>query len=771
MCAQFVKGKHDIGFLRQDGTTKVGLMLARQSDNSKDNFAQPKYTSYDDEYLSQQLATSGAGYSDLPPEKELALIRNDWRSGYGQEYDDNEKKYYYSIGADLRFKNMAILGPKSGSVTPASNHAIAVIVNGDCELETGWTGGSRAAVPYHEGDYSWYIKSATSITSSYQDLSFDAGWKGKIFHLRIWLYQGRANVATVSVNDGVDTTTTVAFATTGSWVKQEITHTLNANATRLRITIKQTAQADTAGYVNFDDVTCSVSGICAVKKNFNNELYFAIGNTLYKLNATGDALTYVYHFPTTITDLEVFGSYLFIALGYSRAYWYMSTAEACTESNLANNTMKYFCTLKAAADTLYGADTANTIRSTTNPLNGGSAWSTQTTVDSATNDICELLTRGNALYIRKEDRPFYLDTSGNVQVLVQDTNFLSASVEGKKSSTFLDDLFMPWGDQSLLHYDTGTDVPEWLDPSDFSTNLSEFIGKVQALANDERYLYAIVDNDTKVEVLAGREETVDGETDWRWHSIAELTMAGAQTAYVSDVFKKRLWISSTTTGDIQYIPLTTRYGDITSDTNYQFLTGGYFVTSWHHCEFKSDMKAFIKMTLTMADTTTNIYWTASYQKLGDTTWTTIGTFKTSPTTTAYIPVDGSANKPKSTMMRFKFTGTTNDVTKTPVLLGYDVRAILYPTNRRIIDCEVICSNKIPLINGEYECGQAATIKAAIEEARAATYPIAFYDVGWSGTADTVYVKVLPTTSTLTTKNKNEPLERHYRLVLQVVPIS
>ena len=177
------------------------------------------------------------------------------------------------------------------------------------------------------------------------------------------------------------------------------------------------------------------------------------------------------------------------------------------------------------------------------------------------------------------------------------------------------------------------------------------------------------------------------------------------------------------------------------------------------------------MELTMEDTTSAIYWEAHYQKLGDTSWTDIGDFKTSSTTTAYLPVDGSSKKPTSTMMRFKFVGITNDTTKTPKLLGYDVRAILYPTVRTIIACTVRCAyevtNKQGLVEKAYE-----DTKTAIENGRDATWPVTIYDIDGA----TKNVKFLPLPGNIPRWNlikdeRGRVQERHYNLLLQEVQLS
>jgi hypothetical protein len=55
---------HDLSFIKQDGTTEIGLVLAR------DKTGAPIYGEFDDQALAQQFFSGEAGYANLQPEKE-----------------------------------------------------------------------------------------------------------------------------------------------------------------------------------------------------------------------------------------------------------------------------------------------------------------------------------------------------------------------------------------------------------------------------------------------------------------------------------------------------------------------------------------------------------------------------------------------------------------------------------------------------------------------------------------------------------------------------
>jgi hypothetical protein len=245
-----------------------------------------------------------------------------------------------------------------------------------------------------------------------------------------------------------------------------------------------------------------------------------------------------------------------------------------------------------------------------------------------------------------------------------------------------------------------------------------------------------VDDGTSVHILAGRDETNNNGTQWLWHPFSYLTLGTCTALFCSNVTDERIWIGGL--NSVSYID-----NDITTTglPGKTFTTSGYFTTPWYHLDFIGDNKAFIKLTLNMESTTANLFFTVYYKKWNDSAWTSIGDFKTSPSTTKYIPVDSGANNPVSTHIKFKIVATSNAATTIFKLHSLDLRAVLYPTRRKIH--KIVCRAGDMVLDklGSYLDTPTADIDAAIEEAMNKTYPFTFYDI-WGNTKTG---KLLPST--------------------------
>ena len=773
MAPNYEKHRHDIGLVRADASTQVGLMLAH------DQYDKPLYRTIIDKYFPAPRYSSAPDYGAFDPENEMWLIGDDHRSGFGMYiYDDNDaKRYHESFGCDLRFKDVAYLSNGGTAITNPQFPTLA-IVNGNMELAaTGWTGGNgRSASHPVSGAFSWEVQSGT--TPAYQDL---AGWdniyRGTVIKCTCHAWADAGNSVRISITDGTDTTYSSYHSGSSSDETLTVTHKINVT-TGSKIGLQMHAAVAATGF--FDDYAITyqpIKGSPIKGVDFNDLHYLAAGNSIFKLDATATGLTAVYTLPATITSLAVMTisgtDYLFIAQGLAAAYYYMVAAETFTISTATDKYYQYFCVYNTATPTMAGNDTNSTIRTTVNPLNGGTAWSAQTQVDKDFYDITGLHTQGGTLYISKEDTVYYLNSSGAVQSdLAPELLPLKKSTDnGKNSIYWKDNWYFPWGEQSLFESGSANDFKS---PGLYCTESSTFSGQVFAVTGDDSFLYLITDNSTKVEVLAARYETVDGETRFVIHPIQEITLAGCNAAWVSSFYRKSLYIASTdSTQNLYFIPLPISYGDIPDDANAAFATGGYCTTPWLHGNFKATIKAFTELTLSMGHTyDVDIYWTAAYQILGDTTWTTIGNFKGASGNmieTIAIPADSGGTEPVSYMIRFKFTGVTDDTDITPIMLSYHVKATLYPDARNIYELAVRSGDNILDKNGVplKDC-DAAYIRTVMAEMRDATWPQTFYDP-W-GTSHTV--KLLPSEpfSQIVYDEQFRPIEEIYFLRLQETTI-
>lgn len=789
--------KYDIGIVKQDGES-IGLMLARDPKTNA-----PLYEVVDDEFLAAQMFTGVPGYGNLPPEKEIAMRGDDHRSGFGLEvYDASDpKRYFASYNMDLRFRGMGIASPKATGISyPATPTTYSDVLNKGFET---WSAGDPASWTVSDSDYvteeKTIVKSGSSCkivaksthATEYVEQSFTgvSEWIGHYITITAYTYidDDTGVKARLKLYRNGDVVKTDEFTgTIRTWNLLSLKYAVPEGTTTLKIRCENYNTGAMNAPAYFDNVTLSraSAGAPVTMIEFNGKLYVALGDVLAKLNAGGTGLLGLYEFDYAITDLEAFtGDNLYIALGKDNIYYYMSTAEALTAAT-GDSKADFFC---AVGDTMWKAIKPNSIYYAANPTAEANWSSPATTVDSTTYDILDLITNGTTLVIKKEDRTFYY-TGSAIAVLIEETKHLVADTTGKNALYWQGKYYIPCGASSLIEYDDG--AISWRSPDKFCTNLGDFDGQIQALAGDEEWLFAITPNtrdDTNdgtnyVEVLAGRTETIDGTTKWVWHPLCEFELTGCSCAFVSSVYQKRLWIGSTESDeDLYYIPLYASYGDVTNDDNAYFQTLGYYITPWLHGNFKGNNKAFIKLILTMEDTSSTVYFRAYYQKLGDAGWTEIEDtnqtedetgddvghyFKTSPTTTGYIPVDSSVNDPVSTMIRFMFQEVCT-TSATPKLLGYDCRGILSVPKRKIIRCVVKCADEMLLKDGVERESVASAIKSALEEADNATWPVTFYDIR----AETKYVNFLPMRTPITHAEKGRDPEEWYYLTLQAVSLS
>ena len=106
MANYYQSSRHDISITDISTGDVLGFMLAKD-----DKTELPLYAEYDSKYLADQFFTGTPSVVNMNPQEEIPLVLYDWRSGFGQYIYDSadSKRYWESIGMDMRHKEMGIL--------------------------------------------------------------------------------------------------------------------------------------------------------------------------------------------------------------------------------------------------------------------------------------------------------------------------------------------------------------------------------------------------------------------------------------------------------------------------------------------------------------------------------------------------------------------------------------------------------------------------------------------------------------------------------------
>ena len=767
----YSKEKHDFGILRTSGSS-VGFMVNRTSDNL---IAQSAYVVDDEPYLVEQISTTGASYSSLNPIKEIALVEDDFSGGGGLEFQDNSRVHMYheSFGIDLRIKGSVIPGQAATtyvtSQVTAPSTTLALVDGGlenwdDATHLTSWTEDAAhtdiEATIIEEGTYSAKIADTddTGRTITQTIGTFHNDWRGKYVgaSARCKLSHATNIDAKITING----TTSISTNTT-DWQTISVVHKVGSAATEIVLSIEALAGIGQSENIYVDDVKF-FSASRGITKNFtryNNKLYYSNGSYLFCSDSTSVPIEAL---PSVISSLAVFGDYLFI--GFEDAtcpYAYCDTDNVITFSTLTDCYARYF---EAIGETLWKAVLPNQISSNTSGINGGAAWAAATYVDSTTTNITGLLAFNGALNIFKEDREYYLDSTGAIQIWEDVTTTIQSSTGGSINYLWEGRTYAVYGGNNLLENDSGNF--SWVSPIKFFANSPNFCGTINGITGDSQYLYISVNYLSHTTILAGRYETNENGTQWIWHPFAYL---GGDYYELScqNIVDERIWL-----GFLNGIYYLDNDITVTGFPDKTFTASGYFTTPWYHLNFKGDNKAFLKLTLNMESTATSRYFIAYYKKWGDSDWTTIGNFQTSPSTTAYIPaIVGTGVKCISTHIKFKieFFHTPGIAVVIAKLHSLDLRAVLYPHTRTIHKIVLRVGDNILDKQGVYLQENAATLDTVIEEARAQQYPFTFYDI-WGNTKTG---KLLPATpfKQLVSTESQRGFDTLYYLTLEEITIS
>lgn len=348
----------------------------------------------------------------------------------------------------------------------------------------------------------------------------------------------------LEIADGIGTTRGTGVTTASDWTLVTVTRTIDASATEVTITLETENISTFTGHLEDFTVysgsdTLDPVGVVAVD---NGEVYIAAGRIVAKLAVgTTDQFRWdaVYvHASTVATDIIVFrdgsgspSTQVYVAWGAGAAYIYGAdtTWTVSTLTSTAKNAINW----AVSRNTLWKSESANTIRSSTNPLNGGSWSGTTYTVGDSNRAINEIYSYDDTVYPAKENglnryRRTYNDgtSADEFENITDEFTTQPNDRHFKGGSKFVDGmLYLPLGRGGLVRLGRGglQDISHVLTKPDAGIN-----GVVYAMAQDTKNLWTFVD-DRLLALLYTDEGRLVAHTRGDQPSVSPSALAASET--------------------------------------------------------------------------------------------------------------------------------------------------------------------------------------------------------------------------------------------------
>ena len=352
------------------------------------------------------------------------------------------------------------------------------------------------------------------------------------------------------------------------------------------------------------------------------------------------------------------------------------------------------------------------IRSSADPSNSGS-WSSATAIGDQNAPITGLLVDEDTdtLLIAKTDglwQQFYepLEDGGrlflrNLTIQFRDqnhpNNFLGLYSWNKR-------VLLPLGGGGLMEYSVSSGEARDISFRLTADELTELHGRVLAITSNSETVYIAL-KDASVEtiyILAGNLVTVEGNTDWSWAKVTEISAATDQTftdnrttLWYDSVFDdhSRVWLGYTESGASatpKFLPV--RTGD-KSDT---YTTSGEAVLLRYDASLPRISKHFSRMEVESKNLGAGgRQWTFSYRLDNETTYTAWNAVTVSPLQTLEFPTGVSG---KIIQIKAEPSQTSASATP-PELVSIRLISQIHPDPTKVYPVSLYLADHQSLLNG------------------------------------------------------------------------
>ena len=772
------KQSHHIVFEKPDASLTTGLMLAKTEQGLD-------YIDRTLEEFPDVLRTGEATFATAAPKRRFTKDQTTWDQGFGlwrAKKGEELTRYAYSDGVDLRFANRANLGPIIEAATDGPAHFL--IANSKFEEWTNsttlkkWTKNglttTKESTIVQEGLFSCRLDATGAHDLSYS-LANPTNYRGEgiTFTIAIRVPAGEtlANFQ-IRIDDGIGTSTSGNPSATDTWETLSVTRSaIDGAATQIKLMIMLSTSGDRC-YVD-DSMVRPDPGDAGVKPVavavHNKIIHMAVGQMIVAFDETNDVWDCVrFEDSLSFTDLEQYDGRLYAARATANSYIYSGTASPAANADWTVSTLttpgdkaEYFKTVR---DTLFKARTPNLVNSSTNPVNGGS-WSTDFTVGDGDTDIVSLETIKDLLFVGREDGIWGFkreseDWSGGTDRFIElfpEFRTLIDADNFKKKIGWNNRLYFADARIGLYEIDVASLTMVARQPVLQGPSFSDYGGKIEGLGGDADWLWAVLDTPTsdtdatKISlVLAGRLE--GGK--FIWHTMTSVEIGDVDFAFADTTSVKAIYVvgrrENSLHSELEFkcsrIILPTRHANPALDLSPKFQTVGqgatvsgekrpYLVTPWYDANLLNILKAWVSFTLESEDLSgTSQTITLEYQldDAKDTdAWKTLtdGVFDTSPIEIKYFQTEVSTEADRSSRrIRFRLSFYTDDDTKTPLIRGYSVEALIRGTflSEFVMTCRL--ADGIAMLNGNPDPEPAKTKKSNLKSIRDNTWPAVMFDI-------------------------------------------
>ncbi|MFA4917126.1 MAG: hypothetical protein WC560_10710 [Syntrophales bacterium] len=474
----------------------------------------------------------------------------------------------------------------------------------------------------------------------YQAVTTIATIAGKRFTFKAYVKTASATMARVAITtDGTAGTTTYSDYHTGGGTFEQlsVSAVVPSDATYVRVA----CHCANTGIAYFDaatvpSLTGGTFGLC----NFNSNLYLWANTVILKLNtSTGNAFTYVGDVGTAITDMvSSINSRMYVAVGDTTKYWYMSTVEVFTQAPGATSLANWFLQWDGKLQE-FRTDGTSFYSTDPDAGGGGATWTAYGTVtdipaaklrksviyqDTDGNDI---IYWPNSIILKAHDatNTKYVDTKVKLSdhpngakgcLFWQDALYISQGLQVKK--------YVIGSTASLT--DVGLDRDDGL--------MAEYNGEIVKLVEGETEMYALVD---AAETTSGNcQSTIIGYDGKGWRVIwsdPDLRQH-LYDAIISTAYGYRLWFIYSSTPNVAYIDLQRGLKNPSQLSSVlKYATSGIWISPWFDAGTPVYTKCLKQVTtfcknITATETVVVKYRTNHTNIDRDTGWTTLATLDT-----------------------------------------------------------------------------------------------------------------------------------------------